>query len=381
MTTIIGAAAGDIVYNTQDQLIQYGSTAFAYGGRGELVQRVEPTGTTFYDYDAAGGLRVVKLPDGRVIEYVIDGMGRRIGKKVNGLLQKQWVYGRGLGPLAELDAAGTVTMRFVYATKPNVPDFVKVYATSKLYRVFTDQLGTPLLIYDVAAGTNFKTLDFDEFGVPLGAENNPSFEFPFGFAGGFYDRDTKLTRFGARDYDASLGRWLGKDPIFLGGEQTNLYVYAAGDPINLVDSEGTIVFAPILAGFAFGLGADVVLQLIQNGGDFGCVDWGAALLAGGIGAFGGTLGVIGKGARAFEFSHFVPKRSIAKLGLPRALVNSSLNGNYVPASFHAATDAYRYQFVPAALKGTITRFPPGAAQLARTPGWLAGGAVGAAVSD
>ncbi len=34
---------------------------------------------------------------------------------------------------------------------------------------------------------------------------NPSFQ-PFGFAGGLYDLDTKLTRFGARDYDAETSR-------------------------------------------------------------------------------------------------------------------------------------------------------------------------------
>ena len=29
---------------------------------------------------------------------------------------------------------------------------------------------------------------------------------PFGFAGGLYDADTKLTRFGYRDYDAYTGK-------------------------------------------------------------------------------------------------------------------------------------------------------------------------------
>jgi hypothetical protein len=48
-------------------------------------------------------------------------------------------------------------------------------------------------------------VDYDEFGnVTL--DSNPGFQ-PFGFAGGLYDRDTKLVRFGARDYDAATGRW------------------------------------------------------------------------------------------------------------------------------------------------------------------------------
>ncbi len=40
---------------------------------------------------------------------------------------------------------------------------------------------------------------------------------PFGFAGGLYDRDTKLTHFGFREYDPFIGRWTAKDPILFAG--------------------------------------------------------------------------------------------------------------------------------------------------------------------
>lgn len=49
----------------------------------------------------------------------------------------------------------------------------------------------------------------DPFGRVL-ADTNPGFQ-PFGFAGGLYDWDTKLVRFGARDYDSGIGRWVAKD--------------------------------------------------------------------------------------------------------------------------------------------------------------------------
>ena len=61
---------------------------------------------------------------------------------------------------------------------------------------------------------------------------------PFGFAGGLYDSDTKLTRFGYREYDAETGKWTAKDPIGFNGGDTNLYGYVLGDPVNLVDPEG-----------------------------------------------------------------------------------------------------------------------------------------------
>ncbi|MGH8613246.1 MAG: RHS repeat-associated core domain-containing protein, partial [Gammaproteobacteria bacterium] len=61
---------------------------------------------------------------------------------------------------------------------------------------------------------------------------------PFGFAGGLYDRDTKLLRFGARDYDPEAGRWTAKDPIRFEGGDTNLYGYVLNDPVNFIDPKG-----------------------------------------------------------------------------------------------------------------------------------------------
>lgn len=57
-------------------------------------------------------------------------------------------------------------------------------------------------------------------------------------ATGLYDPDTKLTRFGVRDYDPSIGRWLQKDPIKFQGGTTNLYEYCGNDSLNCVDSSG-----------------------------------------------------------------------------------------------------------------------------------------------
>lgn len=76
----------------------------------------------------------------------------------------------------------------------------------------------------------------DEWGNVL-QDTNPGFQ-PFGFAGGLYDPDTGLMRFGYRDYDPMTGRWLAKDPILFGGGQANLYLYCHGDPVNWIDPYG-----------------------------------------------------------------------------------------------------------------------------------------------
>ena len=68
-------------------------------------------------------------------------------------------------------------------------------------------------------------------------DTNPGFQ-PFGFAGGLYDRDTGLVRFGARDYDPKTGRWTAKDPILFAGGGANLYGYVQNDPVNWRDPNG-----------------------------------------------------------------------------------------------------------------------------------------------
>jgi RHS repeat-associated protein len=96
-----------------------------------------------------------------------------------------------------------------------------------------------------------KTLDYDSFGNIL-SDTNPTLHVPLGFAGGLYDKDTKLTKFGYRDYDSYTGRWTSKDPIDFNGGDTNLYNYVMGDPVNLVDPEGLEVEVDFWMPIGFG---------------------------------------------------------------------------------------------------------------------------------
>ncbi len=104
------------------------------------------------------------------------------------------------------------------------------------YRILTDHLGSPRLIINTATGAIEQRMDYDEFGNVTN-DTNPGFQ-PFGFAGGLYDRDTRLTRFGARDYDAETGRWTAKDPIRFKGGDANLYVYIKNNPLRWTDPSG-----------------------------------------------------------------------------------------------------------------------------------------------
>lgn len=198
------------------------------------MTKTEGSDITHYKYDVLGNLLSATLPSGTLIEYINDGQNRRIGKKVDGVLQQAWLYKDGLNPIAELDGAGNVIARFVYASRGNVPDYVIKGGIT--YRIISDHLGSPRLVINSADGTVVEAIEYDEWGNIL-SDTNPGF-LPFSFAGGLYDADTKLIRFGARDYDPETGRWTAKDPIRFDGDGPNLYDYVLNDPINSVDIVG-----------------------------------------------------------------------------------------------------------------------------------------------
>jgi RHS repeat-associated protein len=233
-TTSDGTTEG--TYDAQDRLTSYGTNEYTYTPDGQLNTKTDTaTGEiTSYSYDSLGNLLSATLPDGKRVEYVVDARDRRVGKKVDGQLVQGFLYQNQLAPVAELDRAGNIVSRFVYGTKPNVPDYME--KGGKTYRVITDQVGSVRLVVDAATGEVAQQIDYDEFGNIL-EDTNPGFQ-PFGFAGGLYDPDTQLTRFGARDYDAETGRWTAKDPILFAGGDANLYAYARNDPINRLDPSG-----------------------------------------------------------------------------------------------------------------------------------------------
>jgi RHS repeat-associated protein len=123
---------------------------------------------------------------------------------------------------------------YIYATKINVPDYI--IKGGERYKVLTDHLGSVRYVVRVSDGAIVEQIEYDSFGNVL-YDLNPGF-IPFGFAGGIYDKDTGLVRFGLRDYDPEVGRWTAKDPVLFYGGDSNLYGYVLDDPINIKDIIG-----------------------------------------------------------------------------------------------------------------------------------------------
>ncbi|MES9969102.1 MAG: RHS repeat-associated core domain-containing protein, partial [Candidatus Thiodiazotropha sp.] len=221
-------------YDEQDRLLTYNGSNYSYTVNGELSEKTESGVTTQYTYDVLGNLMQVRLPGDDVIDYIIDGSNRRIGKKLNNELVQAFLYKDQLNPIAELDGNNNIVNRFIYGSKLNVPEYM--IKESVVYRIVSDHLGSPRLVVNTETGGIAQRLDYDAWGNVV-LDTNPGFQ-PFGFSGGILDNSTGLVRFGARDYSPETGKWTSKDPIKFEGNDTNLYAYINGNPVNFTDQSG-----------------------------------------------------------------------------------------------------------------------------------------------
>ena len=258
--------------------------------QGELLGKHLGGSTTSYVTDSLGRLQSVTLPTGHVVSYVYDGSNRRVGKKIDGVLQQGFLYRDAIKPAVELDGAGNVLSRFVYGTNAITPDYVVKGGST--YKIFSDQIGSPRIVVDVSSGSVVERIDYDERGNTLN-DMNAGF-IPFGFAGGIVDRDTGLIRFGARDYDPTIGRWLTKEPLGFDGA-ANFYEYANGDPINFVDVDGRfcVEVNPIAfgEGYIIGYSFNAAGQVLSS--DDGSYNVCEAVIAGLTEALGQSVSVGG----------------------------------------------------------------------------------------
>ncbi len=233
--TPIGTVFG--TYDDQDRILTYDNASYGYSANGSLRYKSVDSDTTWYTYDNLGNLISVLLSDDKQIEYIIDGNNRRIGKKVDGVWEYRLIYEGQLNPAAMLDATGNVIARFIYGSKSHVPDYM--IKNGQVYRIVYDHLGSVRQVADISTGQVVQEIGYDEFGNVL-YDTNLDFQ-PFGYAGGLYDNHTRLIRFGARDYDAYVGRWTAKEPMGFDGSDLNFYCYGKNNPLNMFDLYGLSV--------------------------------------------------------------------------------------------------------------------------------------------
>jgi RHS repeat-associated protein len=223
---------------------------YVYNDDGDLTSMTNCFGTTNYEYDVFGNLKKVTLTDGKIIEYKVDGLNRRIKKLVNGTAVEYYLWYDQTHIAAILDGNKIIKIKYIYGPESQIsPSYVVKDGVT--YKVLHDPgLGSIRYVIDPSTQQVMQEVEYDENGNIM-KNTNPDFQ-PILFSGGLYDFDTKLTRFGARDYDPTIGRWTTKDPIGFAGGDTNLYAYVGGNPMSYNDPSGlksTVYLYPGAGGF------------------------------------------------------------------------------------------------------------------------------------
>ena len=225
-------------YTLDDQLVVYGDNTYRYDDDGYLMEKITPEGTTTYSYGTMGELKEVITPT-QTITYEHNANNQRVSKEVNGTTVEKYLWANLVTLLATYDANDNLIQRFEYADQ-RMP--ISMISNGSKYYLHYDQAGSLRAVSRVLSPDNtsltvVKEITYDTYGNIV-TDTNEVFKVPFGFAGGLYDQDTKLTRFGYRDYDAYIGKWTAKDPIGFGGGDSNLYGYVLGDPVDFFDPWG-----------------------------------------------------------------------------------------------------------------------------------------------
>jgi len=193
-----------------------------------------------------------------------------------------------------VDPTKVPKLEIIYSQQAKTVYFLKDHLGS-IRATVQDTTGAPVRGYD----------DYDPWGYILAGRSLASSVLPVATRNRFTgkERDDEFSvnwdYFGARYYDAQIGRWMSVDPLRNSLEPNQLvnvrdfyfspYAYALDNPVVLIDPHGNVVItaqasARILAGGTFSIAYGVAVDLKGNVGLFRTVTAG---LGGGIGVGAG----------------------------------------------------------------------------------------------
>lgn len=197
-------------HNNDDQLTTLAGSInrnYEYNEDGDLQSVTNCYGKTEYDYDVFGNLKKVTFPGNKVVEYKVDGFNRRVKKLVNGEVSEYYIWFDDIRLAAVLDANKQAKLKYIYAPDSRVASFV--IKDGIMYKIVHDPgLDSVRYVFNMQTKEVVQEIEYDEHGNIM-KNTSPNFQ-PLGYAGGLYDRDTKLLRFGPEIMTLLLGDGLRK---------------------------------------------------------------------------------------------------------------------------------------------------------------------------
>jgi len=213
-------------------------------------------GDWFYTWQANGMLKNVKKPDGSVVEFEYDALGRRTAKthqeKVTrfvwdgNVLLHEWNYEQKKRPRFSLDDKGEFVtgeeetenlITWVYEDDSFVPS-AKII-NDETFSIISDYIGRPVQAYDTTGNKVWET-NYDIYGRLKALNGNKNF-VPFRQLGQYEDEELEglyYNRF--RYFDCNIGGYISQDPIGLEGNNPNFYAYTH-DSNTWVDVFGLLI--------------------------------------------------------------------------------------------------------------------------------------------
>ena len=245
------------IYDANNRLTGFNGTAYTHDENGNIITKTDATGTTAYTYDSENKLTRIDFPGGGFVEYVYDGLGRRIEKNVGGTITR-FVYDLE-DVLFEYDGSNNITARYTHG--PGIDDPIAMDRGGANYFYHPDGLGSITGITD-SSKQPMASYGYDAFGNIT--SQTGSLTNPYTYTGREHDPETGLYYYRARYYDPKIGRFLQPDPLdmamvilirqyFSTGFSGNLlyeyvlenplivsnsYPYVENNPINWVDPWG-----------------------------------------------------------------------------------------------------------------------------------------------
>lgn len=318
---LLPAASTGNVFDDNNRQTQYHGAALSYDANGNLIDDGQRT----YEWDARDQLAAIRQGTQLVASFTYDALGRR-KIKVEGGQGTAYLYD-GADPVQE--TRGTAITGIL--TGADIDErFSRTDGNGRAY-FLTDAIGSTRGLSD-AAGELVQRYDYTPYGqtqASLGSSNNP-----YQYTGRELD-ESGLYHYRARYYHPGMGRFISEDPLGFGGGDVNLYAYVAGDPVSYNDPTGK--FINFLIGAGIGFGVDVALQLIQNGGNWDCINWGQAGISAALGAVGGGLASRG----LVNFTKGLSNATKGQIGETLSLANNWAKGSRLIETQTRSIPGYR----------------------------------------
>ncbi len=268
----------DRKYGPAGQLLEAEGTRYHYDPEGNLISKVQPDGDTwYYRWYASGMMKSVERPDGQLVEFTYDPLGRRLSKAFAGR-STRWIWDGNVPlhewqeeagssePVVAMSQSDDLGIHFFEKGEDEGRDFLDLdlggdsaaavpqpadspawqsptaqvvtwlfepesfaplakIVDGKAFSIITDHLGTPVAMYDEAGHTAWaaETSIYGE----LRELQGPREACPFRYPGQYEDVETGLYYNRFRYYDPEGGQYVSQDPIGLAGNNPTLYGYTS----------------------------------------------------------------------------------------------------------------------------------------------------------